>query len=153
MCYLTALHASQQRDFCTMPLRNVLLLEDDGENIDVNFREDIFPTVEAVHRLTNKLISAGILINKKQKHTRRMIAEETLDAVEARLQQTSGKLPKCLAQEVGVSSCSVRTASQLLKPGPYRATAIHTLQPRVQLVGFIYERSALTTRHPSIRKS
>jgi hypothetical protein len=139
--------------FCTMPVRNVPLLEDAGENIDVNFREDIFPTIVTVYRLTNKIISAGILINKKQKHTRRMIAEETLDAVEDRLEQTSGKLPKCLAQEVGVSSCSVRTASQPLKPGPYRATAIHSLQPRIQLAGFIYGRSALTTRHPSIRKS
>jgi hypothetical protein len=77
----------------------------------------------------NKLTSAGLLIDKKQKHKRRVLTEKLGD-VRARLEHTPRKSLKRLAQENGVSKCSARTATKLLKLKPYKTTVIDALLPR-----------------------
>jgi hypothetical protein len=77
------------------------------------------------------------LIDKKQKHKRRALTEESLDDIGARLERTPRKSQR-LAQETRVSKSSARRATQLLRLRPYKTTAIHSLQPRIQLAGFIY---------------
>jgi hypothetical protein len=78
----------------------------------------------------NKLKSTEFLIDKKQNHKLRVLAEENLDDIGARLEHTPRKSLKRLAQQTRVSKSSVRTATQLLKLGAYKTTVIHTLQPR-----------------------
>jgi hypothetical protein len=54
-----------------------------------------------------------------------MLTEETLVDIGARLEHTSGKSLKRLAEETGVSKCSARMATRLLKLRPYKTTVIH----------------------------
>jgi hypothetical protein len=75
----------------------------------------------------NKLRSTGLLIDNKQ-HKRRVLIEEKLGDVGARLEHTPRKSLKHLAQETGVSKCSARRTTQLLKLRPYKTTVIHALQ-------------------------
>jgi hypothetical protein len=63
----------------------------------------------------NKLTTAGLLIDKKQKHNRRVLSEK-LDVKGARHEHTPRKSLTRLAQETRVSKSSARTATQLLKP-------------------------------------
>jgi hypothetical protein len=63
----------------------------------------------------NKLRSTDLLIDKKQKHKRRVFTEEKLDDIGARLERTPRKSLKRLAQETGVSKSSARKTTQLLK--------------------------------------
>jgi hypothetical protein len=79
----------------------------------------------------NKLRKAELLIDKKTKHKRRVLAEEKLDALGAILEHTPRKSLKRLTQETGVSKSSTRKATQLLKLRPYKTTAIHALQPHL----------------------
>jgi hypothetical protein len=69
-------------------------------------------------------------MDKKQKHKRRVLTEEKLDDIGARLELTPRKSLKRLAQETGVSKSSARRATQFLKLRPYKTTVIHALQPR-----------------------
>jgi hypothetical protein len=78
----------------------------------------------------NTLRTTGLLIDKKQKHKRRVLTEEKLDDIGPGLEHTSRKSLKRLTQETGVSKSSARTATQLLKLRPYKITAIHALQLR-----------------------
>jgi hypothetical protein len=64
----------------------------------------------------NKLRTTGLLIDKKQKHKRRVVTEEKLDDIGARLEHTPRKSLKSLAQKIGLSKSIARTATQLLKP-------------------------------------
>jgi hypothetical protein len=64
----------------------------------------------------NKLKPTGLLIAKKQKYKSRVLTEEKLHDIGARLEHTHRKSLKRLAQETGVSKASARTATQLLKP-------------------------------------
>jgi hypothetical protein len=80
------------------------------------FRDERVPSTHTIHNLVNKLRTTGFLIDKKQKHNRRVLTEEKLDDTEARLEHTPIKSLKRLAQETGVSKSSARTESQLLKP-------------------------------------
>jgi hypothetical protein len=66
--------------------------------------------------MMNKLRTTGLLIDKKQKHKRRVLTEEMLDDTGAGLEHTPRKSQKRLAQETGVSKSTARTATQLLKP-------------------------------------
>jgi biotin operon repressor len=76
-------------------------------NFRRKFRDEIVLSRQTTHNLVNKLRSTGFLIDKKQKHKRRVLTEEKL--------HTSRKSLKHLAQETGVSKYSARTATQLLK--------------------------------------
>jgi hypothetical protein len=78
----------------------------------------------------NKLKSTALLIDKKQKHKCRVLTEEKLDDIGARLEHSPRKPLKCLAQETGMSKSTSRTATQLLKLRLYRTTVIHALQQR-----------------------
>jgi hypothetical protein len=49
------------------------------------FRDERVPSRQTIHNLVNKLGTAGLLIDKKQKRKPRMLTEEKLDDVEARL--------------------------------------------------------------------
>jgi hypothetical protein len=56
-----------------------------------------------------------LVIDKKQKHKRRVLIEEKLDDIGDRFEHTPRKSLKHQAQETGVSKSSARTATQLLK--------------------------------------
>jgi hypothetical protein len=66
----------------------------------------------------------GLLINKEQKHTSRVLTEEQLDDIGAILERTPRNSLKLLSQETGVSKSSARNATQLLNLRPYRNTVI-----------------------------
>jgi hypothetical protein len=74
---------------------------------------------ERVHNLVNKLRTKGLLIDKKQKNKRRVLTEEKLDDIGAKLEHAPRKSSKPLTQETGVPKPSARTATQLLKHRPY----------------------------------
>jgi transposase len=52
------------------------------------FRGETVPSRQTIHNLVNKLRSTGLLIDKKQKHKRRVLTEEKLDDMGARLEHT-----------------------------------------------------------------
>jgi hypothetical protein len=54
----------------------------------------------------------GLLIDKKQKHKHRVLTEEKLDDIGARLEHTPSNSLKRLAQETGVSKSSASGATQ-----------------------------------------
>jgi transposase len=76
-----------------------------------NFHDERVPSRQTIHKLVSKLRTMGLLTNKKAKHKCHMLTEEKLDAIGARLEHTSRKSLKCLAQETGVSKFSARMAS------------------------------------------
>jgi hypothetical protein len=59
------------------------------------------------------------------------LTEKILDTLAARLEHTPEKLLRYLAQDTTFSESSVATATMLHKFRPYKATAVHALQPRV----------------------
>jgi transposase len=73
----------------------------------------------------NKIRSSGLLIDKKQKHKRRILTGEKLENIRARLQHTPTKSLKRVAQDNEVSHSSARTATKLAKLRPYKTTVIH----------------------------
>jgi transposase len=80
------------------------------------FRDERVPSRQTIYNLVNKLRTMGLLIDKKTEHKRRVLTEEKLDDIGARFKHTPRKSIKRLAQEIGVSKSSARTATQLLKP-------------------------------------
>jgi transposase len=80
------------------------------------FRDERVPSRQTIHNLVNKLRTTGLLIDKKQKHKRRVLSEEKLNDIGARLEHTRRKSLKGLSQETGVSKSRAGTATQLLKP-------------------------------------
>jgi hypothetical protein len=70
-------------------------------------------------------ILTGLLIDKKRKHMRRVLTEETLVDMGARLEHTLRELLNRLAQDTGVSKSSGGRATQLLKLRPYKTTVIN----------------------------
>jgi hypothetical protein len=68
----------------------------------------------ADNNLVNKLRTTRLLIDKKQKHKRRVLTEEKLDGIGARHEHTPRKSLKSLAQETDVSKSSRRMATQLM---------------------------------------
>jgi hypothetical protein len=79
---------------------------------------------QTIHNLVDRLRTAVLLIDKKQKHKHQVLAEEKLHDTGARLQHTPRKSLKRLAQGTGVSESSARMATQLLKLRPYKTTVI-----------------------------
>jgi transposase len=63
------------------------------------FRDERVPSRQIIHNLVNKLRTTGLLVDKEQKHKRRVLTEEKLDGMRARLQHTPRKSLKSLAQE------------------------------------------------------
>jgi transposase len=93
------------------------------------FCEERVPSRQTVHNLVNKLRSTGLINDKKKIHKCRVLNEEKLDGIGARLEHKPRKSLKHLAQATGVSKSSAKRAAQLLKLRPYKTTVIHTLQP------------------------
>jgi hypothetical protein len=58
----------------------------------------------------------GLLIDRIQKLKLRVLTEDKLNDIGARLEHTHRKSLKRVVQETGVSTSSARTATQLLKP-------------------------------------
>jgi hypothetical protein len=107
------------------------------------FRYERVPSRQTIHNLVNNLRTTELLMDKKQKHKCRVLTEEKLDDIGARLQHTSTsrKSLKRLAQETGMLKSGARTATQLLKLIP----CTHNSNPRtpcsrvIQLAGFILQ--------------
>jgi uncharacterized protein YijF (DUF1287 family) len=76
---------------------NTDLLETVGENFEINFVMKEFSAVWWIN-----LEQRDTLIDKKQKHKRRVLTEEKSDNIEARLVHTPRMLPKRLPQETSV---------------------------------------------------
>jgi hypothetical protein len=87
------------------------------------FRDERVFSTQIIHIFVKTVRTAGLFIDKKQQHKRRVLTEK-LDDIGARLEHTPRKTLKRLAQETGVSKCCARTTTQLLKVRPYK-TIIH----------------------------
>jgi hypothetical protein len=81
-----------------------------------NFSNERIPRKQTINNLVNKMTTTGLSIDKKLNYKCRMLTEEKLDDIGARLQHTPRKSLKRLDQETGLSKSSTRTATQLLKP-------------------------------------
>jgi hypothetical protein len=69
-----------------------------------------------------------VITDLKPERTRRVLTEEKLDDIAARLEHSPHKTFKRLAEETGVSKSTVRIAAQLLKPRSCETTVVHSLQ-------------------------
>jgi transposase len=67
------------------------------------FRNERVPSRQTIRNLVIKLRTTGLLIDKKQKHKRRVLTEEKLDEIRAKFERTPIKSLKRLAQETGLS--------------------------------------------------
>jgi transposase len=72
------------------------------------FRDERVPSRQTIHNLVNKRKTTELLIDKKTEHKRRVLTEEKLDDIRARLEHIPRKSLKRLAQETGVSKSSER---------------------------------------------
>jgi transposase len=111
------------------PIRNVDLLENCQQKFGHKFCDEKIPSRQTIHNLINKLRTMGLLIDKKQKHKHQVLTDEKLDDIGARLEHTSRKSLKHLAQETGVPNSSTEVATQLLKLRSYKMAEINALQP------------------------
>jgi transposase len=84
------------------------------------------PSRQTILNLVSKLRSTGLLIDKKQKHNHRVLTEEKLGDIGAKLEHTPRKSQKRLTQETGVSKSSARRVAELLKLRSYKTTVIQT---------------------------
>jgi transposase len=94
-----------------------------------------FPGVRIPHRntiqnLVNKVRSTGEVMDRKPERPRRVLTEEKLGAIAARLERSPHKSLKRLAEEMGVSKGTMRTATKLLKLRLHTTRLMHSLQPR-----------------------
>jgi hypothetical protein len=55
------------------------------------FRDERVPSRQTSHNLVNKLTTTALLIDEKQKYKRRVLTEEKLDGIGARLEHTPRK--------------------------------------------------------------
>jgi hypothetical protein len=81
------------------------------------FHDERVPSRQIIHSLVNKLRITRLLTDRKTKHKHRVLTEDKLDDTGARLEHTTRKSLKRLAQGTGVLKPSARTATQLLKLG------------------------------------
>jgi hypothetical protein len=102
------------------------------------FRDERVPSRQTIHNLQNKLRTTGLLIDKKQKYKCRVLTEEKLDVIGARLEHSPRKSLKRLAQESGVSKSSARTSTQLRSPDPIKQQQSTSCSCAIQLAGFIF---------------
>ncbi|KAJ4436212.1 hypothetical protein ANN_18842 [Periplaneta americana] len=109
------------------------------------------PNRSTIHDLVNKVRSTESFLNKKHVQQRRVLTEEKLDEVGARLEDSPRKSlrRRRLAQEVNISKTSAFVATKLLKLKPYRVTVVHALQPQDpeeenELVGSLAEKKLPT---------
>ncbi|XP_069683792.1 probable ATP-dependent RNA helicase DDX52 isoform X1 [Periplaneta americana] len=89
-------------------------------NFHHKFPDVTIPSRTTVHNLVNKVRRTGSILNKKRVQERRVLTEEKLDEIGARLENTPQKSLKCLAQETGISKSSAAVATKLLKLKPFK---------------------------------
>jgi hypothetical protein len=80
------------------------------------FRDERVLSGQTIHNLVNKVGTTELLTDKKQTHEGRVLTEEKLDDIGARLEHAPRKSLKRLARETGVSKSNVRTATKLQMP-------------------------------------
>ena len=104
------------------------------------FQRVRIPSRSTIHDLVNKVKRTGSFLNKKRVQQRRVLPEEKLDEVRARLEHTPKKSLKVLAQETNISKSTAAVATKLLKFKLYKVTVVHALQPQdpVCRVNFCY---------------
>lgn len=101
-----------------------------------------FPGVRVPHRntiqnLVNKVRTTGEVMDRKSERPRRVLTEEKLGEISARLQHSSYKSFMRLAEEAGVSKGTMRTATKLLKLRLHTTRLVHSLQPREPVRGLV----------------
>jgi hypothetical protein len=107
------------------------LLQSVSKNFDINLMIKSFSR-QTIHNLVNKLKTMRLLRDMKQKHNCRVLIEDKLDDMGARLEHTTRKSLKGLDQEIGVPKSSARRAIQLLKLRPCETTVIHACLAAMQ---------------------
>jgi hypothetical protein len=80
------------------------------------FHDERASSRQTTHNLVNKFRTIGLLIDKKQKHKHRVLSEENLDDIGARLEHTPRTSLTHRALETRVSKASAIMAIQLLWP-------------------------------------
>lgn len=90
----------------------------------LKFRDVPVPSRETVHRTVNKVRETGSLQDRKPESKRRVLTEEKLDEIGAKLEHSPRKSLRRLAQETGVSITSARTATILLKQSAFEKLVI-----------------------------
>jgi hypothetical protein len=88
------------------------------------FRPSRFPTKQASRNIT-KIRSTGSVLNSRLAKERHVLTEEKLDRVWTRLDHTSLKSLRGLAQETGVSKSFATKTTNLLNLWPYKVTLSH----------------------------
>jgi hypothetical protein len=69
-------------------------------------------------------------VDKSPGNKRRVLTEEELNGIGARLENTPQKSLRRLAQETGISKSSTAKLIRMLKLLPCKAILVHALQPR-----------------------
>jgi hypothetical protein len=94
------------------------------------FQDVTIPHRKTIHAIVNKVRQTGSLLDKKRTVSkRRVLTEEKLDEIGARLEHSPQKSLRLIAQETGISKTSARTATILLKLKPNETAVVHELQP------------------------
>jgi ribosomal protein S25 len=92
-------------------MQNVVLLERVRENFTVNFPGSQFQAQQAsIHKPINKDTSTRLLLDKKPARKCCVLTEEKLDKIRAKLEHTSQKSLRHLAQETGILKSSAAKA-------------------------------------------
>jgi hypothetical protein len=95
------------------------------------FQDVTIPHRKTIHAIVNKVRQTGSLLDKKRTVSkRRVLTEEKLDEIGARLEHSPQKSLRLIAQETGISKTSARTATILLKLKSNETSVVHELQPR-----------------------
>ncbi|XP_069673339.1 uncharacterized protein [Periplaneta americana] len=92
------------------------------------FADSAIPNPSSVRDIVKKVRETGSLNDKKTQPRRRVLTEEKLDDIGARLENSPRKSLKRLAQEVGVSKSSARVATKLLNLKSYKTMQVRELQ-------------------------
>jgi transposase len=94
------------------------------------FQDVTIPHRKTIHAIVNKVRQTGSLLDRKRTVSkRRVLTEEKLDEIGARLEHSPRKSLRLIAQETGISKTSARTATILLKLKPNETRAVHEVQP------------------------
>jgi hypothetical protein len=76
-------------------------------------------------------------MDREPERPRRVLTEEKLGAIAARLQHSPNKSLTYLAEEAGVSKGTMRTATKLLKLRLHTTRLVHSLQLREPVRGLV----------------
>jgi hypothetical protein len=113
---------------CMTPTWNMYLLESVQRKCWCKFRDERLPSRQTIYNYVNKL-RTRLLTDKKQNYKQRVLTEDKLDGIGAKLDHTPWKSLICLSQETEASNSSAWRVTKLLKLRPYKTTVIHVLQP------------------------